>query len=376
MTRAAPIAREILRTGRPVATPRPVALAAGPVTLLLDGADLRHVRAGGAELVQRVYVAVRDEPWNSIPGVRSDLVVAQGEDAFRVTFAMRHRHEAIDVAWEATITGEADGTVRYVMDGVFHGVFRYTQLGLNIHPALEASVGRPYRARTASGERRGVLPRTIEPQRIVDGTITGMLEPYDELAIEVADGLEAIVEIEGDLLELQDHRNWADGNLKSYATPLALGFPFTSTDGMRIRQVLTIRHRGTIPPAAAADPELRVGPALGRPLPAIGLGAPSHDHPLDDRSAALLRALAPAHLRVELALRPGAWEAPFARAAADAIRLGTSGVPVARVHALALADGFSAAAGATPATVVAAVRAARGPVTGPGAARHRPRGSP
>lgn len=382
--------REVLRAGRRAPAERPVVLTAGPATALLDGADLRHVRAGGAELVQRVYVAVRDEPWNTIPGVQADLVIARGRDSFRVTFSMRHRHETIDFAWDATITGDPDGTIRYAVDGVCHGSFRYNKIGLNVHHALESSIGRAYRARTAAGELRGVLPHGIEPQRVVDGTITGMFAPYDELAIEVADGVEAIVGIEGDLLELQDHRNWADGNLKSYATPLALGFPFTSADGTRIRQVLTIRHRGVVPPARTADPELRVGAALGRPLPAIGLGAPSHEDALDARSAAQLRALSPAHLRVDLPMRPGAWEAPLERAIADAAvlgcplelavaagdaagpelarlaaRLAAAGIPVARVHVLALADGFSAAAGATPPATVARVRAALAPVTGP-----------
>jgi len=387
---AVPPDRNVLRTGRVGEPAQPVLLRAGPVTLHLDGADLRHVRAGGAELVQRVYVAVRDEPWNTIPGVLTDRVIAQGPDSFRVTFSMRHRHDAIDFAWEATITGDPDGTIRYVADGVCRGVFRYNKIGLNVHHALDASVGRPYRARTAGGDLRGVLPKGIDPQRIVDGTITGMFAPYDELAIEVADGLEAVVGIDGDLLELQDHRNWADGNLKSYATPLALGFPFTSADGTRIRQVLTVRHRGTPPPAPVGDPEVRVGPSLGRPLPAIGLGAPSHAQPLDPRSAEQLRALAPAHLRVDLPMRPGAWEAPLDRALADARilgcplelavaaddgagpelaqladRLAADAAPVARVHVLALADGFSAAAGATPAATVARVRAVLTPRIGP-----------
>ncbi len=92
-----------------------------------------------------------------------------------------------------------------------------------------------------------MLPEAIDPQRIVDGTLSGMFAPYRELAIEVVDGIEAIIAIEGDLMELQDHRNWTDANFKSYATPLALGFPFDSTDGQRIRQVLTIRYAGTAP---------------------------------------------------------------------------------------------------------------------------------
>jgi hypothetical protein len=54
------VADERLLTGRTTAPPDPIELRAGPVMLLLDGPDLRHVRLRGVELVQRVYVAVRD----------------------------------------------------------------------------------------------------------------------------------------------------------------------------------------------------------------------------------------------------------------------------------------------------------------------------
>ncbi|MBX3028928.1 MAG: hypothetical protein KF809_02090 [Chloroflexi bacterium] len=385
----ADLPRTALWHGRAEPPTRPQLLRAGPVSALLDGADLRHIRLGGVELVQRVYVAVRDAPWNTIPAQTSDWVVATGPDRFKVTFMARHRHEDISFHWRGVIEGTPDGVIRYEMDGQCRGVFRYSKIGFNVHHALDGSVGRAYRARTERGERTGVLPTDIDPQRIVDGTLSGMFEPYSELAIEVVDGLEAVVALEGDLLELQDHRNWTDANFKSYATPLALGFPFDSSDGQRIRQVLTIRSRGEAPPATEADPVITLGEATGRGLPTMGLGAASHDAPLDPVEVARLRELAPAHLRVDVALRPGVWQATLDRGIADAaslgaplelavqanegsgeqlgllaVRLRTSGSRVARVLVLPLADGFSAFVTTTPAAVVALVRDALLPVTG------------
>ena len=51
------------------------ALRAGPVSLLLDGIDLRYLRIGGTELVRRVYAAVRDVDWDTVPAVVSGLEV-------------------------------------------------------------------------------------------------------------------------------------------------------------------------------------------------------------------------------------------------------------------------------------------------------------
>lgn len=378
-------------TGRPTLESPPLVVRAGRVEALLDGADLRHVSIAGTELVQRVYVAVRDAPWNTIPAIYSDWHHDIGPDAFVVTFQAIHRHGSIDFAWDGRIEGTADGVIHYTMDGVCRGVFAYSKIGFNVHHALDGAVGRPYVARTEDGPLVGVLPAAIDPQRIVDGTLSGMFTPYDELAIEVVDGLEAVIALDGDRMELQDHRNWTDANFKSYGTPLAVGFPFDSRDGQTIRQMLTVTSRGTPPARARAGfPIVRVGAAAGGPLPAIGLGMASHGQPLSPAEVERLRPVRPAHLRVDLALNGADWAADFERAAADARALGTglelalalderradaladlaarisgAGVAVARVLIYLATDGFSAMLGLTPAPLVRLVRDHLEPVTGP-----------
>lgn len=374
---SAPLDRARVITGRPELPPTPIELHAGPLSMSLVGTDLRHININGVELIQRVYVALRDAPWNTIPAIVSDLVIEPGADTCRVRFHARHRHEAIDFEWQGTITGTADGVIRYELDGVCHGTFQYSKIGFNVHHALAGAIGRPYRATTETGELRGVLPDAIDPQKIVDGTLSGMFPPYRELAIEVIDGTEAVMAIEGDLMELQDHRNWTDANFKSYATPLALGFPFDSTDGQRIRQVLTIRHGGARPRVVeAADPELRIGAPLG-PMPRFGLGSASSGLPLRASEADLVRVLRPDHVRVDLVLRDDAWVAALDRAITDATAVGAglelavsanessgtrldalsahlvgSGVRVDRVLVYALAEGFSAFVSTTPTTIL------------------------
>lgn len=371
----------------------PLPLRAGPLSALLDGPDLRHVRLGGVELVQRVYFAVRDAPWNTIPADYSEWQRDVDADRFSIRFRARHRHEDIDFEWIGRILGTPEGRITYEMDGVCHGRFAYSKIGVNVHHDLPGSIGRPYRARQAGRTWTGRLPVAIEPQRVVDGTLTGVFDPYDELAIEVADGLEAVIGLEGDLLELQDHRNWTDANLKSYGTPLALGFPFESSDGQRLHQVLTIGFRGTTVERGAPELAIRVGPVTALRMPAIGLGMASDGRPLAPAEAELIRNLAPDHLRVDLALRADAWRSELDRAIEDAVavgsalelaihvpapddegvatavaladRLARAGVTVARVLVYPLADGFSALAATTPLDRIRLVRDALSPVIGP-----------
>ena len=68
-------------------------LRAGPVTVLLDGVDLRYMRLGRTELVRRIYAAVRDRNWNTVPGTISGLEVDARDDSFEVRFHVR-AHES------------------------------------------------------------------------------------------------------------------------------------------------------------------------------------------------------------------------------------------------------------------------------------------
>ncbi|HYN69693.1 MAG TPA: hypothetical protein VEX41_05740, partial [Candidatus Eisenbacteria bacterium] len=84
-----------LLTGRDRSPDPTRELRAGPVSALLNGPDLRHIRVGGIELIQRVYMAVRDAPWNTIPATVTASRIEAGADRFSVAFHAEHRHEAI-----------------------------------------------------------------------------------------------------------------------------------------------------------------------------------------------------------------------------------------------------------------------------------------
>jgi hypothetical protein len=100
-------------TGEPE---EPVELRAGPVVALLDGSDLRRIRVGDVELAQRIYPAVRDATWNTIPGELVERRIDQGSESFGVTLRLRHRFGDLDFYWDGRIEGDATGVVA-LLDG-------------------------------------------------------------------------------------------------------------------------------------------------------------------------------------------------------------------------------------------------------------------
>lgn len=357
-------------------------LVAGPLRALLVGPDVRYVRVGDVEFVQRIYLAVRDAAWNTIPGRMEDLEVVQRQDGFVVRFRQRHVHGDIDFEWRGTIRGSADGTLEYEWEGEALSTFAHSKIGLNVHHPLPAYVGRPYRAVTPDGPIAGVLGPEIAPQLVVDGTLTGMFPYFDRLEVDIVSGGTVRYDFEGDYFEMQDQRNWADGNLKTYGTPLAMGFPMQVAQGTRLGQKMTVRYSGETREADPTSPvAVHVGSRRRARLPSIGLGTATHGNDLSEREATLLRLLQPAHLRADLHPRDAeyrdAWESAVrtARAltcpleiaffvtaeaesqAAELVAMVVAaGVGVARVLVFEEAEGYSAIRAASAPETVRAVR--------------------
>jgi hypothetical protein len=65
---------------------KPLHLSAGPLTLIFQAGFIRAVRLGGVEIVRRVYAAIRDEFWNTIPGTIDELSVLQGSSTFHISY--------------------------------------------------------------------------------------------------------------------------------------------------------------------------------------------------------------------------------------------------------------------------------------------------
>lgn len=287
-------------------TPEPpaacVPLSDGSFSAALDGVDLVDVRFDGVEVVRRVGVRVRDGRWGTVP---PDIAALQASRS-GARLQVGHTQDAIDFSWHGTVALDSRG-VTYVMEGRAAREFAFNRIGIVILHPVAQTAGCRFRARAPSGaEVEGELPRLIGPQAIVNGTVQPLFPAFTRLEIEPETGLLLVFELEGDVFEMEDQRNWTDGSFKTYSTPVGVPVPHHAVAGESIVQRVRIEVTGTSQrkrrPVTrdASAIEIRVSDTITASLPAVGIGIDSDGHRPAGAELHLLRNLQPAHLRAEV----------------------------------------------------------------------------
>ncbi len=300
-------ARERIVHGGDEPLPERLGVRAGPLSLVIEAGDVRHVHVGGREVVRRIYGAVRDHAWRTIPARLSGFTLERGADTFRCRYHAEHRHEAVAFDWDATIEGAADGTLTFAFDGVAETTFERNRIGLCLLHPLPALSGARVRVTTTGGAHRLLaFPDLVTVEQPIAG-----FDDIATLSCEIGADLWLEATVEGDVFQAEDQRNWIDASTKIYSTPVTLPKPVTVPRGTRIAQRVTLRLRtargdaARLPPTLfvvdRADGALRVGDGRTGRLPAIGV-----------RAAGAVQHAQPAHLRVDLDLAGDAGPATLA----------------------------------------------------------------
>lgn len=308
--------------GRDEPPPAVTKLNAGPLEMEFESGDLRYIRYGEHELVRRIYVAIRDVNWNTIPAEIKNLTINAGEGHFRIRYDAFHVDGPLSMRWQAVIEGSTDGVIDYTMNGVAETDFRYCRIGFCVLHPSEETAGSRYQATTPDGDVSGVLPRLVAPQRVENGFETPLFPAFSALKLTGTNEIRASFTFEGDLFEMEDQRNWTDGSFKTYCTPIALGYPYEAKSGQEFLQKVSVKMDvADSAPAAITAVEneplrLTLGKASDQKLPRLGLEMASHGHKLEAEEAKLISRLQPDHLKVELHFEDSNWLAELDKAIA------------------------------------------------------------
>ncbi len=324
--------RSVLYYGKDEPLPEGTHLRAGPLSMIFEAGDLRYIRFGDREILRRVYVAIRDHNWDTILPQLSNLQIEADDDAFRITYDVENKSADVDFCWRGTITGDADGTITFSMDGEVRSTFRRNRIGFCVlHPMDCAGV--PCQIEKVDGTvEESAFPIAIGPQYIIDGEIKPVAPFNNMRAVRyaVTSGIEAEVRFEGETFEMEDQRNWTDASYKTYGTPLSQPFPVEVAAGTEIAQRITLTLKTQ--PASNTDRRdttdapltVEISSADARPLPRIGLGTASHGEVLRPQELERLKLLNLSHLRVDIDLTQPDYEFRLRRATDEARSLGVS----------------------------------------------------
>ncbi len=278
-------------------------LRAGNLTLLYHEGSLRYFTINDQEILRRIYVAIRDDNWGTAAITIEDERVEPSADTFEV-----HYHWKTDepkMEGQVTITGESDGTVTFDWQGTALENFSKNRLGLCILHPIEGFKNQIVRVIHPNGEETpSTFPDYILPHQPFM-TVAG-------LEWHAVNGLKAQLQLEGDIFETEDQRNYSDTSYKTYATPQSLPKPVDVVKGENFQQKAILSFSGEWPLYISPDPNVRVDLAgESQTLAKWGLSWPKKTRTLTDKEVDLLRKLCPSHIRLQLDLKEENWQDLF-----------------------------------------------------------------
>lgn len=292
-----------------------IVLQAGPVSMVFEPQQgfLRYLKLGDKEILRGIYAAVRDRNWGTVAPRLSHVQVKEANGGFEVSFDVSCVEGEIDFFWRGHISGKADGTVVFAMDGEARSSFLRNRIGFCVLHAPSACAGDPCVVEQVDGAVvKGHFPDAISPH-----------QPFMNMRAishEAVPGITARVAFEGDVFEMEDQRNWTDASYKTYCTPLAQPFPAQVNRGDRISQQVTVSVTGEV----SRTEKMRTADVValsaveGAPVQIPGIGLGLSGQALTAREVARLRALHLAHVRVDVHLSRGDWRETLAQAVAQA----------------------------------------------------------
>ena len=257
-----------------------IRLAAGPLSLDLEGGAVRYVRYNGHEAIRGIDYLVRDSSWRTPPATLTTVRREESADRFVVELDGEVNQDDIHYRYRLSIEGRSDGRLDVKANAEALSGFLTNRTGfIVLHPILGVA-GKPATVTHKDGSTsETTFPELISPDQPI----------FDIRALrhEVAPGLHVTCRMEAALphdpetiYEMEDQRNWTDASYKTYVGSLLDPWPYRIEAGQKIAQRVSLTFEGTAAPAgagAAGGVTIRLGERPEGKVPEIGVGLmPEH----------------------------------------------------------------------------------------------------
>jgi len=212
----------------------PATLTAGPLHLLYDNGMLRSVKYNGTEFIRRIYMALRDRHWNTIPYTIISQTIDTTSASFAIRFNAIHDENGIVFSWKGEFRGSSDGTITATLKGTAASSFLRNRIGWCVlHPLPLCKNLLCKVTRTDGAVVRTRFPGSaIAPYQ--------PFPPFSALRYRISDTMECSMSFDGDVFETEDQRNWTDASFKTYSTPQSIPSPVQVNSGDKIIQAISV----------------------------------------------------------------------------------------------------------------------------------------
>lgn len=278
-------------------------VSVGNLEALVDGLELRYVRASDREFIRRVYPTLREADWHTPAIVPNTIELRSERDRSSLSANATSNVSGVQVDWWVKAEIEESHLV-YEVHARPQQSLLFNRLGMCILFPPELLVGAHYEAEAPDGTRSvGVFSEAITPQQIAGDTIFPLFPAFTRLGVRTS-STTLELRFEGDLLEMEDQRNWSDSSFKAYCTPLALPRPRQANPDKPViqRVVISVQHQAANSRRARkADDTISIDLAGAANTLMPVLGATLKDGEPSPAEMAAIKELGLEHLRVEIA---------------------------------------------------------------------------
>ena len=228
---------------------KPIAVRAGPIRMILQDGQLRYLRVGEKEVVRRIYFAVRDGGWATIPPRFTQMKVTQSDEAFSAEMAAECKQGPVQFHWTGRIEGTREGTITFHTEGFPEADFQSNRIGLCVLYGSPSLAGQEFQSFASTDEKGdaqvGTFPHLVSPDLVA--------KKFRLLQYKSPQGLTVDCSLTGSVFDMEDQRNWGDSSYKAYA-PLDYAYPNVRKD-QKTDQTVTLKVAGGTDPGKVVGPE-------------------------------------------------------------------------------------------------------------------------
>lgn len=270
-------------------------LNAGVFTVRYENGFLRHISYGELEVLRMIYMALRDQNWNTYQPIIENETIQQQDNSFAITYDCYHESNGERIFhWRVGINGGDNGVISFEIHGTAIKNVVKNRAGLCILHPLRATAGMPCEMFHATGEQ---IKKNFPVYISADNPFKNLKAFRWRCRYEWF-----LLHFEGDDFETEDQRNWCDASYKTFCTPLSKPFPVEMKAGDTVHQKVTFQPEGFLLPAAKASTQSIEIKALEKyvVLPNIGVAASTEIETLSQKAINALQELKLHHYRIDV----------------------------------------------------------------------------